>query len=279
MTDLPAWVEAALTVDGLSYYGEHISPTPSLCSLVSPLSSKETCLHAHRCEIQINRILSALIAFENARWCNAPREKYWRGYPYLSRSGEVLLWEGPTFYCSRCSLICWDRCTECEKEKRRWLRAKSLAFDLTAVSRFLKKSIRFVTLTIPNISDPVEGVIRMKKMVKDFRRRVGFKAHVVGGSDFYEWTETENGFNVHHHGLWIGDYYEQGLLTEEWGNGHVWITAIRRGKKGTQKMVSYAVKYTTKQAELGIRSRQRFGCLYGRAFAELESLVRPKDGL
>lgn len=276
MTDHPpSWVVSVLGIEGLSL-GEHISPT-SECSLVSPLTREETCLHLHKCEIQINRILSALRALENARWVSKDREKYWKGYPYLTRDGEILLWKGPTFYCSRCSLICWDRCRECEREKSRWLRAKKLAHDLTAVSRHLKKSIRFVTLTFPNCSDPVAGIAALKKQVKDFRRRVGFKSHVVGGSDFYEFTETENGFNVHHHGLWIGDYYGHAQLTEEWGAGHVWITAIRRGKKGTQRMVSYAVKYTTKQAELGIKARQRFGCLYGRAFAELDSVVNAPE--
>ena len=244
---------------------------------MSPLSSKENCLH--RCEVQILRIRYALRALRNARWYGKPREKYFRGSTYTSFEEKVELWEGPSFYCSRCSLICWDRCKQCETEKARWLRARKLAGDLTTVSRLLKKSIRFVTLTIPNQTDPTAGVILLKKMVKDFRRRVGFKAHVVGGSDFYEYTETENGFNVHHHGLWIGDYYDHALLTKEWGAGHVWITAIRRGTKGTRRMVSYAVKYTTKQAELGIRARQRFGCLYGAAFAELESQLKQKDGL
>ncbi len=42
-------------------------------------------------------------------------------------------------------------------------------------------------------------------------------------------------------------------------------------------MVSYAVKYATKMHEQGNRSRQRFGCLYGGAFAELKSALRPEE--
>jgi len=271
MTDyLPTWVSSVMGIEGLGFVDSH-----SLCSLESPLSSKEALVSPSLRDWTaapwppIGRLRSALMAYRNALWWGKPREKYWKDSPYTSFDGEIRLWKGPTFYCSRCSLVTWHRCRECEREKARWLRARKLAEDLTAVSRHLKKSIRFITLTIPNQSDPAAGVILMKSMVKKLRRRVGFKEHVVGGSDFYEYTRTKNGYNVHHHGLWIGDYYKQEELTKDWGEGHVWITAIRRGKKGTKRMVNYAVKYTTKQAELGIRARQRFGCLYGPAFAEL----------
>lgn len=278
MTDhLPSWVQSVLTIEGLGFVDtdsslESCVPHSSrACPLVSPLSSKEPAgLALHRCLIQIRRIESALRTTRWAEWWTQPREKFWRGSPYTSFEGTIEIWDGPSFYCNKCSMVVWERCRECEREKARWLRAKALAKDLTAVSRFLGKSIRFVTLTIPNVDDPSQGIKKMKKMVRDLRRRVGFKAHVVGGSDFYEYTERDGSFNVHHHGLWIGDYWSHEHLTETWGEGHVWITAIRRGQRGTRRMVGYAVKYTTKQAELGIKARQRFGCLYGRAFAELD---------
>ena len=236
----------------------------------------------HRMHVAIERLRGAILRRGQARWLSLPREKYWRGSDCTQLAGNWKLvtkpWDGPTFYCNKCALHSWTRCRDCEGDKARWRRARALADDLTAVSRFLGKSIRFVTLTIPNVEDLEDGLSDLKRRVKNLRRSKAFSGKVVGGSDFYEWTVASDGsLNVHHHGLWIGSYWDQRALTDAWGHGHTWITAIRRGRKGSKRMVSYAVKYATKMHEQGNRSRQRFGCLYGGAFAELKSALRLEE--
>ena len=312
----PTWVKACLLLDGLSWGDGSDEAAPGVVSasgldrpLTSPLETSKGRFDAqlgyevpehyahrllpcppnlrvkaylHACEMARRVCSAACLSARWARWWAHPRVKYWRGYPWTNWRNEVTLWEGPSFYCNKCRPVgVWIRCRVCEREKARWRRAVVLAEDMTWVSRHLKKSIRFVTLTLPNVEDVQQGMVDIKRKVKNLRRSTAFGGKVVGGSDFYEYTVAEDGsFNVHHHGLWIGNYWKQADLTAAWnirGGGHTWISAIRRGKRGTKRMVGYGVKYATKQAELGIRSRARFGCLYGAAFAELESARRDAE--
>lgn len=296
--ETPAWVQASLQLEGLSWGdGADVQATPDR-PLTSPLVTSEgrtpehyahrllPCsprlrvrAHLHAVSFAISNAIAACQSAMWVRWWTQPRVKYWRGYPWTDWKNSICLWEGPSFYCNKCRPVgAWHRCTICEREKARWRRAVKLADDLSRASKHLGKSIRFVTLTLPNVEDISSGMVDIKRHVKNLRRSKGFAGKVVGGSDFYEWTVAADGtFNVHHHGLWIGSYWKQADLTKAWGHGHTWITSIRRGKKGTKRMVGYGVKYATKQAELGIRSRARFGCLYGSAFAELESQLKASE--
>lgn len=136
-------------------------------------------------------------------------------------------------------------------------------------SAWFDKRIRWVTLTMPNFDCPIEGLTQMKKIYRNFRHRKKFQSKVVGTADFWEWTknESDGSFNVHYHGFWVGDYWEQSDLLEEWAVGGARIEGVR----GYRKRLNYLISYAKKQHELGIRCQQLTGCLFGSAHAVLKS--------
>lgn len=163
------------------------------------------------------------------------------------------------------------RCTECNTKATRFKRAKRLVNDMNRISNHVQLGCKWVTLTLPNYDDPLEGLADLKKKVKKFRHKNEFQKHVVGGADFYEWTVSSDGtYNVHYHGLWIGDYWKQKDLMATWGHGGARIEDAGT----TKKRVNYVVQYAKKQAVLGIRTSQRFGCLYGTVFHALDKYLQ-----
>ena len=137
----------------------------------------------------------------------------------------------------------------------------------------------------------------MKKLFRNFRQQKEFKQRVAGTLDFWEWTVSESDsessppagggggdesssatpqrFNVHYHGLWVGDYWEHSQLLKAWGNGGARISAV--GSR--RKRLNYCISYAKKQDMLGIRSQQLTGCLYGPAYVEIESALKRAEEL
>ncbi len=94
------------------------------------------------------------------------------------------------------------RCTNCSREIKSWQRASLLADELIVFRNDNDVRLRFITLTLPNYRDNLEGLADLKKKVKNFRRSTAFQANVIGGVDFYEWTTASDGtYNVHYHGF------------------------------------------------------------------------------
>lgn len=172
-----------------------------------------------------------------------------------------------------------SRCTECHRLMKRWQRGRLAGDRLKTASLMMEQDISFITLTLPNYQsiDPHEGVRDLKKKVAAFRSK--FPVDVVsGGYDFYEWTTlhgplpegTQRTWNVHHHGLWVMDYWNQREMQSAWSHGIVHLFRIT-GKAAHEKTIQYATKYASKADVKGIRLRQSFGCLYGTARVALET--------
>mgnify|MGYP001231442719 CR=1 FL=1 len=161
------------------------------------------------------------------------------------------------------------RCKKCNTIITRRMRAKRLLQDIRLVQDFTGLRVRWVTLTAPNYTDVTEGLADFKKKVKRFRERAAFQSKVIGQVEFYEWTTSSDGtYNVHLHALWIGDYWKQSDLLADWGEGGA---RIEDASTHSRKCLNYVISYAKKQASQGIRTQQRGGCLYGRAFAGLKS--------
>jgi len=166
------------------------------------------------------------------------------------------------------------RCTQCNTRATRFKRAKRLVNDIDRIGNHFGLRPKWVTLTLPNYNDPLEGLADLKKKVKKFRHKNEFQLHVIGGADFYEWTSRQTGeglsYNVHYHGLWLGHYWKQKDLMKTWKHGGARIEDCGT----TKKRVNYVVNYAKKQSELGIRTSQRFGCLYGPVFHALDKYLQ-----
>lgn len=166
------------------------------------------------------------------------------------------------------------RCKSCNTKATRYKRAKRLSNDIENVSLHFGMKVKWITLTLPNYNDPLEGLADIKKKVKKFRQKDEFQKKIIGGADFYEWTsrETDEGlsYNVHYHGLWIGNYWKQSELMQTWKHGGARI----EDASNTVKRLRYCVSYTKKQQMFGIRSQQRFGCLYGTVFHALDEFLQ-----
>ena len=146
-------------------------------------------------------------------------------------------------------------------------------------SQFTGLKARWVTLTVPNEPDRDAGLSKLKERFRRFSRTKLFNQHVIGGVSFYEWTQSpdKGDWNVHYHGLWVGDYWPHETLLAEWqGNSGVGGARIE-GSGSTRKRINYCVSYAKKQTGTGLRLSQPFGCLYGTALAEIESALKLLD--
>ncbi len=157
-----------------------------------------------------------------------------------------------------------ERCTYCNSESCSYYRANVLAGQILDCRLDLCKRARFVSLNNPNYSDWKVGIADLKKKIRNFRHTQTFKSKVVGGVDFYEYTTASDGtYNVHYHGIWIGDYWKQDNLLESWKHGGARIELIKK-KWQEADTVRYCTKYVHKQKIQGIRCQQKFGVMYNR---------------
>lgn len=185
-----------------------------------------------------------------------------------------------------------ERCTECNRKMRRWSRARRDADEAQIASECYSQGISFVTLTLPNMMvrgfsttpaggggcngkspdtigrAPISSIRELKRRVASFRKR--FPEDLIsGGIDNYEWTVHPDDaawsqplvHNVHMHGIWVMDYWKQAEFQDRWGEGIVHVKRL----KSAEGAVRYATKYASKSDVKGIRLKDKFGCLYGRA--------------
>jgi len=188
------------------------------------------------------------------------RERY---YYYVTRTEGAEGWYDKTIHNYT------QRCRECSRKMRDWSRNQNHAKEAEIASICFEKGISFVTLTSPNmVGCPLASIRKFKRDVAAFRRRFPQDC-VAGGRDYYEWTthpddrawSTPIVHNVHMHGIWIMDFWTQASMQEDWGHGIVHLKRI----EGTSKAVAYATKYAGKSDVKGIRLKEGFGCLFGRA--------------
>jgi len=161
-----------------------------------------------------------------------------------------------------------ERCTECSRKMKRWQRGQKDAQEAQIASECYEQGVSFVTLTLPNmVGNVFENVRELKRRVASFRKR--FPENVIsGGKDYYEWTIHPDDAcwseplvqNVHMHGIWVMDYWKQNEMQDAWGEG---IVHLKRAK--SKDAVRYATKYAGKADVKGIRLKEGFGCLFGRA--------------
>ena len=167
------------------------------------------------------------------------------------------------------------RCRECNTTATRYKRAKRLVKDIGNMSKHFGMKPKWITLTLPNYNEPLEGLADLKKKVRKFRHSKEYQEKVIGSADFYEWTESTDGtYNVHYHAIWIGNYWKQKDLMKAWKHGGARIEDCGSQKK----RVNYCVSYAKKQAALGIRTSQRTGCLYGPVFHALNKYLQTQAG-
>lgn len=178
------------------------------------------------------------------------------------------------------------RCTECSRLMKRWQRGRAAGERLLQASEMYGQGLSFVTLTLPNYwsNDPAEATRDLKHRVAAFRGRFPMDA-VSGGYDFYEWTLHPDDacwtnpiyWNVHHHGIWVMDFWNQREMENAWGEGIVHLFRVER-EDAEYRTVKYATKYAGKQDVKGIRLRQAFGCLYGSARRAVELAYAVRHG-
>lgn len=262
----PEWVSAALEIEGLEF-GE----------LTSTYTREDM------------RNDSALAGFtcRQCLWPYRPLEVYagstvdvsgfnWKSLEIITN--PVWFRNDPEQWVTRFT----ERCSECLRLSQRHQRGKRRAMRAVRIAQHLREShpaikTVFVTLTLPNYNALGSGIADLKRKVAAFRRRLDDR--IVGGYDFYEWTQNEEDgtYNVHHHGVWIMERVPIKEFTESWGHGWTWLKEVKSSKYSTQNVIQYCIKYAAKDAVRGTRMVTPFGCLYGRAATALEELLKQQD--
>lgn len=281
---IPAWVQASLRIEGLGV-GES---EPKKIRYTYTREDRKTygfsyntcsdCPNPLRMYTAPKRIIEGINNFGQEIW------------HYETRIG--LEGYSETVY----QTVHTKRCTECNRLAVRGTRLKKRVRNLEIVSDVSLKRISFVTLTFPNwkldinSDESLYDKIRwFKKKVADFREiaHAGLD-RVVGGWDSYEWTQPDHGeYNLHHHGLWVMDYWEQKDLQKAWEKHmdiemaivHIkrmgdWYYSkkLKKRIKPTTKAdcIFYMTKYAAKENVKGIRLSESFGQCRGKEFASVE---------
>lgn len=251
MTDLPPWAEASLNVDGLS-----LKPWRKLCPLTQ--EKGDPFWGSLQNESWTNRDLTPIAGY-TCDECEQKERMFTETIREYTKDG---FHEKTIFHYTQ-------RCTECGRKARAYSRNMKHAEEAEIASICYEKPISFVTLTLPNmVGCPLASIREFKTMVSDYRKRFPMDC-VAGGRDYYEWTthpddrawSTPLVHNVHMHGVWIMDFWKQSEMQDTWGHGIVHVKRI----KTSANAVAYATKYCTKDDVKGIRMKEGFGCLYGRA--------------
>ena len=181
------------------------------------------------------------------------------------------------------------RCRECNRLAARHRRKREKMNRLLTVDSagILQNDLKFVTLTIPNIEfkDLDLEVKALKKRVRTFCKK---SPKILGGYNFYEWTihpddrawSNPQVFNLHHHGIWFMQYYDQRELQKDWGYRTDIRSVSRSSWGGVQKeqLIKYVTKYSNKADVLGKRLAESFGCLRGSAYRAIEESVQQLKG-
>ena len=195
---------------------------------------------------------------------------------------QPLRWVGESLPLRKEGILGWEwvgvkRCRPCNRKRARHHRAKrDLSEMLEKQIEHMGTSARFVTLTEPNTRiEFVDGTVpdqamadevrRFKKQIYDFTRRDSWKNKVVGAISFIEQTyhvdEAGVDVNTHAHLVILGSYWKQKELQEDWGHGIVDISK----PKNKRAVMKYISKYVTKDDVKGVRCKEKYGIMRGRA--------------
>ena len=272
MNGLPSWVESALLIDGVSDEAKSKVldlKNPTLASVASlkgfvklGLLTQEKGLPRWGSLANHSWSTRDLTPYAGFTCDECPQRERaysdtWRVYPKDGSPYDVT----QTYHT--------QRCTECGRKMRRWVRAQRDARQAQIASECYEQDISFVTLTLPNMAGDVLSNVRLlKRKIASFRRRFPVDK-ISGGWDYYEWTYHPDDrawsnplvANVHMHGVWVMDFWNQKDFQDRWGEGIVHVKRLKKAKHATR----YATKYATKSDVKGIRLKEGFGCLYGRA--------------
>jgi ribosomal protein L37E len=156
-----------------------------------------------------------------------------------------------TVYCTRCGhrvtypVRCADRfCSVCSAHRQARIRARLRAI-LDNVKHQPKAGLKFLTLTIPNVTELNDGLDRLIAAFRRLRNRQNWKRLVTGGAYVVEATRSETGWHVHLHVIMSALYWHVNEISKAWqavsGGKIVWIEAVN-----SQFQVGYLSKYVTK---------------------------------
>jgi hypothetical protein len=140
---------------------------------------------------------------------------------------------------------CGNRfCRVCGVARRRRTQHR-IAFMISKASPRPGETLKHLTLTVPNTSDPKTGLKDCLESFRRLRSRRWWRNNVSGGAYVIEITGQENSWHVHIHAVIYAQYLPFVLLKTIWtecspGN-HVYINRITK-----DRAVGYLTKYITK---------------------------------
>lgn len=142
-------------------------------------------------------------------------------------------------------VFCGDRfCIVCGKYRRARTRTR-LAYLLKHASYPPGYGPKFITLTIPNVSDLKAGVKLIQAAYRRLRSYSAWRNYVDGGASVIEVTGTDGAWHVHIHAVISARYFPQPLLSKLWrrasGGFIVWIQRIPH-----HAAIAYLSKYMSK---------------------------------
>lgn len=285
MTDLPPWAVAALAADGLDLEDIPKSVKREWKKL-GPLTQEKGApwwgeLHN---DAWTAKDLTPIAGYTCG---DCPQQE--RAYSYRER-----IYSKDGFH-EKTVRKYTQRCAECSRKMKRWQRAMTDAEHAQIASICYEQGISFVTLTQPNmVGCPISNTRLFKEHVADFRKKFP-EDTVSGGKDHYEWTCHPDDrawsnpivFNVHMHGVWVMEFWDQREMQDTWARGivHIKRAGWRKSKSGrwiksgdaVRDTVRYCTKYAGKADVKGIRLKEGFGCLYGSAKRALLNAYRVRQ--
>lgn len=184
-----------------------------------------------------------------------------------------------SLFCTNCGymyvaqLNCGDR--TCPLCRRKWY-----GYHFRTLSDVMSswKEVRIMELTLKNISDNDFSKESVKYLRRSFSRlihRKYFKNRIKGGFYFIHITNIGQGFHLHMHVVYEGEYIDQRKLSQAWREitKDSYIVYIRRKKMSVRRALIYLLgdllqkvkifdQYTGKYNEVmkGSRLVQAFGC-------------------
>lgn len=156
-----------------------------------------------------------------------------------------------TMRCMECGVViefpvsCGNRfCEVCTVSRRSRIRRKVQAL-MQAVELHHGETVKFLTLTIPNQSDPSSMLSVIQQSFRRLRQRAFFKSRVRGGITFYEITGEPGDWHVHLHAIIVGRYIPVEQLSQHWrAVSPGMIVHIKR--LPIRAAVNYVTKYAMK---------------------------------
>jgi len=166
-------------------------------------------------------------------------------------SSDLVYHSFKTFTCAGCGysfrapVPCGNRfCAVCGGHRRRRIRSKLKAL-VSSIHPSLGYKIRFLTLTIPNVEDPRDGIKIIISSFRRLRNRSFWRNKVAGGAFVIECTGHPGSWHVHLHALLETRYIPVRLLSKHWRKVSpgriVYLTNVP-----TNACINYLTKYLAK---------------------------------